>query len=40
LQFCGINPVRITTFSPVKLSDEKKRLEWLNKIETLGQKHK
>lgn len=36
LQFCGIKPIRITTFGPVKTSSEKRRALWLNKIERLG----
>ncbi len=40
LAFCGINPVKITSFGPVKSSTESKRLEWINKIEKLGQKQK
>jgi putative NADPH-quinone reductase len=36
LNFCGIKPVRITTFAPVKTSDKEKRQKWLNKVEKLG----
>ncbi len=36
LEFCGIKPVKITAFGPVKSSDEKKRSEWLKKVEVLG----
>lgn len=39
LQFCGISPVNITSLGVVKLSDGKKRLAWLNKVEQLGMKH-
>mgnify|MGYP003396533328 FL=1 len=38
LEFCGIKPVRITSFSPVKSSDELKRKKWLNEVEALGKK--
>ncbi|HPG33874.1 MAG: NAD(P)H-dependent oxidoreductase [Lentimicrobiaceae bacterium] len=38
LEFCGIRPVRITTLGPVKLSSEKKRANWLRKVESLGRK--
>lgn len=40
LQFCGINPVSITTLSPIKSSDESKRKQWLAKIEKLGNQQK
>ncbi len=30
LKFCGVNPVKITEFCTVKLSDEDKRKKWLN----------
>jgi len=36
LGFCGISPVKITSFSAVKSSDENKRKEWLAKVEKLG----
>lgn len=38
LEFCGVKPVEITTFSPIKSSDLKKRNKWLSKIEELGKK--
>jgi putative NADPH-quinone reductase len=37
LQFCGINPVKVTYIGIIKTSDEKKRDKWLNKITKLGQ---
>lgn len=40
LEFSGIKPVRITSFGPIKLSDEKKRQNWINKVEQLGQGQK
>lgn len=36
LQFCGINPVKITTISPVKGSKPEQRAKWIEKIEELG----
>lgn len=36
LQFCGINPVRITNIGPIRLSKDKYRSDWLKKIESLG----
>jgi len=38
LEFCGIKPVKIITFGPVKTSDERKRNNWLNITEKLGKK--
>jgi putative NADPH-quinone reductase len=38
LEFCGIKPVKITTFAPVKSSDNKKRKKWLAEVEELGKK--
>jgi putative NADPH-quinone reductase/1,4-dihydroxy-2-naphthoate octaprenyltransferase len=32
LQFCGIDPVQITNFSPLKKADDKKRQRWLEKV--------
>lgn len=40
LEFCGIKPVKITTFGPIKLSNEKKRKTWLKKVEKLGYNQK
>ncbi|GAB2779857.1 NAD(P)H-dependent oxidoreductase [Rhabdobacter roseus] len=36
LEFCGIKPVRTTTFGPVRLSKEQVRLSWLRQVEKLG----
>ncbi len=36
LEFCGIKPVRITSFGSVKRSSEKERAQWLAKVENLG----
>ena len=38
LEFCGIKPVKISAFGPVKTSDESKRQQWMKKVEALGQK--
>ena len=40
LQFCGINPVKITTIGPLRLSKESFRQTWLKRIEKLGQHNK
>ena len=39
LKFCGIKPVKITSFAPIKTSNEKTRNLWLNKVEKLGKQH-
>ena len=36
LEFCGIKPVKITVFTPVKSADEAKRKKWLAEAEELG----
>lgn len=36
LEFCGVKPVKITSFGPVKTSDEKQRSKWLKTVELLG----
>jgi NAD(P)H dehydrogenase (quinone) len=38
LKFSGIKPVRITSFSPIKSSDDKKRKKWLAEVENLGKR--
>ncbi|OFX89161.1 MAG: NADPH:quinone reductase [Bacteroidetes bacterium GWF2_33_16] len=38
LEFCGIKPVKISAFGPVKTSDEAKRQKWITKVEELGRK--
>jgi len=38
LEYSGIKPVHITSFSSVKTSDETKRKSWISKVEKLGQK--
>jgi NAD(P)H dehydrogenase (quinone) len=40
LKFSGINPVKITTIGPIRLSKEEFRQKWLDKIEMLGYKIK
>jgi putative NADPH-quinone reductase len=40
LEFCGIKPVKISVFSPIKSSDIRKRRKWLNEVETLGRNQK
>ena len=40
LEFCGIKPVKITSFAPVKSSDEAKRKKWLAEVEKLGKQQK
>jgi len=36
LQFCGINPVKVTYISPIKDSTIEFRQKWMDKIEQLG----
>ena len=38
LQFCGVNPVKVTYISPIRNSSEKFRKDWLEKVRLLGQK--
>ncbi|MDO3695052.1 NAD(P)H-dependent oxidoreductase [Wenyingzhuangia sp. chi5] len=40
LQFCGINPVKVTYISPIKNSSPDFRKKWLDKIFNLGKKIK
>jgi len=40
LEFCGINPVKITSFAPLKSSDNKKRKKWLDEVKILGKNQK
>ena len=37
LNFCGIKPVRITAFGPIKGSNDTKRKKWLEKVENFGE---
>ena len=36
LEFCGIKPVKISVFAPVKSADNLKRKNWLAEVERLG----
>ncbi len=36
LEFCGIKPVKITEFTPIKFSSEKIKLNWIDKVYTMG----
>lgn len=38
LQFCGINPVRITTVGSIRVSTEKRRQKWIYLVTRLGEK--
>ncbi|WP_298486738.1 NAD(P)H-dependent oxidoreductase [uncultured Maribacter sp.] len=40
LHYIGVKKVRITTIGPIRLSKEKFRTKWLNKVEKLGQKNR
>lgn len=40
LEFCGIKPVKITTFAPLKSSSDSERKKWLEKVEALGRNQK
>jgi len=40
MNFVGVKKVRITTIGPIRLSKEKFRNKWLNKIERLGKENK
>lgn len=40
LNFCGIKPVKITVFSPMKSSNDKKRKKWLDEVEILGKEQR
>jgi NAD(P)H dehydrogenase (quinone) len=40
LEFCGIKPVKITAFAPVKSSNEVKRKQWLEEVEKLGKEQR
>ncbi|MCP4131944.1 MAG: NAD(P)H-dependent oxidoreductase [bacterium] len=38
LQFCGVKPVRITEFAPIKTSTPEQRQKWLESIKEKGKK--
>lgn len=37
-EFCGIRPVKTTSIGPIRLSSDKFRQKWLNKIKEMGRK--
>jgi NAD(P)H dehydrogenase (quinone) len=39
LEFCGIKPVKITVFTPLKSSTDLIRKKWLLEVELLGRNH-
>lgn len=39
LEFCGVVPVKVTTFSPIKTSNALKRKKWLMAVKKLGKKY-
>ncbi|NLR93843.1 NAD(P)H-dependent oxidoreductase [Flammeovirga agarivorans] len=36
LQFCGVNPVKVTYIATIRKSTEKFRQDWLSKVEAIG----
>jgi hypothetical protein len=38
LEFSGIKQVRISSIGPGKSSNKSKRINWLNKVQKLGEK--
>ena len=38
LGFCGIKPVKVSEFGPIKMSTEEQRHKWLLKARELGEK--
>ena len=40
LEFSGIEPVKITSFGPIKSSTLEKRKQWIQEVERLGQNNK
>ncbi len=36
LKFCGVKPVKITTFAPVKTASPQKIEKWISKVEKIG----
>jgi len=40
LEYCGINPVKVTYIAPIKNSSPDYRIKWLNKVILLGEKLK
>ena len=40
LEFCGINPVKVSYFGIIKSSNDKKRKKWISEVEKLGRQNK
>ncbi|MCO6564787.1 MAG: NAD(P)H-dependent oxidoreductase [Apibacter sp.] len=40
LEFCGVNPIKVTFIEFIKKSDEAQRKKWLQKVYKLGMKQK
>ncbi len=40
LEFCGIKPVKITSFAPLKSSSDLERKKWIDEVEALGKNQK
>jgi NAD(P)H dehydrogenase (quinone) len=40
LEFCGVKPVKISSFGVIKSSDDMKRKKWIAEVELLGKKQK
>ncbi|MEW6728499.1 MAG: NAD(P)H-dependent oxidoreductase [Pseudomonadota bacterium] len=40
LGFCGVSPVRVSTFGPVRHSTEERRARWLAEVEALGRRQR
>ena len=38
LEFCGIKPVKVTNIGPLRLSKERYRKKWLDRVEEMGRK--
>lgn len=38
LEFCGVKPVKITSFRPIKTSNLNQREKWLREVENLGKR--
>jgi putative NADPH-quinone reductase len=38
LEFCGVTPVKVTAFGPIKSSSIKMRNKWIQKVEELGKR--
>ncbi|MDZ4072371.1 MAG: NAD(P)H-dependent oxidoreductase [Sediminibacterium sp.] len=40
LQFCGIDPVKITYYGIIKNSTDRKRRQWISEVEKMGRQNK